>query len=247
MSRFLRTGCVALTAALFGLVLTSPAFAYRPFDSTDAGVAPKGDVEIEVSPVSFRREEGSDTYIAPQLRLNYGFAKDWEIVLEGQGEFPEAHGAPNALLENALSLKHVLREGSLQDKTGLSIATELSVLLPGIGAESGVGAMLTGIIGQQWDWGAVHLNAGAGLSHEHRAEIFLGGIVEGPHDWPVRPVAELIYERSFGIVEEYAALVGAIWQVKDGLAFDAALRQASVAGKPETEIRIGLTFDYSLQ
>jgi hypothetical protein len=47
------------------------------------------------------------------------------VVLEGQSEFSDARGAPNTLLENAQSLKHVLREGSLQDKTGLSIATEI--------------------------------------------------------------------------------------------------------------------------
>jgi hypothetical protein len=105
------------------------------------------------------------------------------VVLERQSEFPDARGAPNTLLENALSLKHVLREGGLQDKTGLSIATELSVLLPGINAESGMGA---GHAHRHY-WttmglGRRALNAGAGLSHEHRAEIFLGAIAEGPHD-----------------------------------------------------------------
>jgi len=246
MPRVPRARALALSAALFVLACGVPAWAYRPFDSTDAAVASEGDVEIELSPVSVRREDRSNSYIAPQLRLNYGFANDWEVVLEGQGEFPEAYGARNAVLQNALSLKHVLREGSLQDKSGLSIAAELSLLVPGFNAQAGMGAMLTGIIGQQWEWGAMHLNAAAGLSREHRAEIFLGGIVEGPHDWTVRPVAELIYERTFGIVEEYATLVGVIWQVKDALAFDAALRQASVAGAPETEIRIGLTYGFSL-
>src|SRR5215471_12210828 len=100
----------------------SDAWAYRPFDSTDPAVADKGMFEVELSPLSFRRADGENTWIVPQLRLNYGFAENWEVVLEGQGEHP--HAADGRLVENALSLKNVLREGSLQDKSGLSVATE---------------------------------------------------------------------------------------------------------------------------
>src|SRR5262249_40486875 len=143
------------------------------------------------------------------------------------------------------SLKTVWREGSIRDKAGPSLATELSVLLPGVHSESGTGAALTGIVGQKWDWGAIHLNVAAELSHDQRAEIFLGTILEGPGDWKVRPVAEVIYQREFGLGEEVAGLVGVIWQVRDALAFDFAVRQASVAGNPETEIRAGITFAFS--
>jgi hypothetical protein len=45
--------------------------------------------------------------------------------------------------------------------------------------------------------------------------------------------------------EEVAALVGVIWQVKDHLAFDFAVRQASVNSARETEIRAGVTFAFS--
>jgi hypothetical protein len=45
--------------------------------------------------------------------------------------------------------------------------------------------------------------------------------------------------------EEVAALVGVIWQAKDHLAFDFAVRQASVNSAPETEIRAGVTFAFS--
>jgi len=225
----------------------SSAYAYRPFDSTDPAVADLGDFEIELSPLSYRHEPSGGLLIAPQLRLNYGFAEDWEVVLEGQGEHPQFAGASSALVENALSLKSVLREGSLQDKEGPSIAMEIGMLLPGVKAENGVGASLAGIIGQKFSWGAIHFNAAWELSRDHRGEVFLGTILEGPSSWTVRPVAELVYQREFGLSEEVAALVGVIWQAKDHLAFDFAVRQASVNSAPETEIRAGVTFAFSLR
>ena len=233
----------ALGAILAGGV-ASNALAYRPFDSTDPAVADVGEFEIELSPLSYRHEPSGRVWITPQLRLNYGFAKDWEIVLEGQGEHPQ-FGEPSRLVENALSVKTVLREGSLQDKEGLSIATEIGMLLPGINEENGVGASVAGIVGQKWDWGALHFNAQWELSRNQRGEVFLGTILEGPSSWTVRPVAELVYQREFGVSEVVAALVGVIWQVKDNLAFDFAVRQASVNSAPETEVRAGVTFGFS--
>jgi hypothetical protein len=240
-------GGLALLVLLTAAAGAGPAFAYRPFDSTDPAVADPGEVEVELSPVSFRHDNGGQTWISPQLRLNYGFAQNWEVVLEGQGEHPQSGGSSSALLDNALSLKYVAREGSLQEKTGPSLATELGLLLPGLNGESGTGLALAGIAGQKWDWGAIHFNAAVSLTRERRGELFFGTILEGPGDWTVRPVAEFVYERELGVTETFAALAGVIWQAKDHLAFDLALRQASVNGQPETEVRMGLTFDFSLR
>jgi hypothetical protein len=168
----------------------SSALAYRPFDSTDPAVADLGEFEVELSPVSFRHERSSQTWIAPQVRLNYGFAEDWEVVIEGQEE--HVPSAKSALIGNALSVKTILREGSLQEKSGLSLATELGVLLPGLNAESGVGASWAGIAGERWSWGAIHVNFAASLSRDKRGEMFVGAIVEGPTAWKLRPVAELV-------------------------------------------------------
>ena len=76
------------------------AFAYRPFDSTDAAVADKGEFEVELSPLSYRHDDDGIAWIAPQARLNYGFAESWEIVLEGQAE-QRASRRPNLLAANA--------------------------------------------------------------------------------------------------------------------------------------------------
>jgi len=39
---------------------------------------------------------------------------------------------------------------------------------------------------------------------------------------------------------------GAIWQVNDKLSFDAAVRFASVDGRPVSELRVGMTFGFPL-
>ena len=70
-------------------------------------------------------------------------------------------------------------------------------------------------------------------------------IGEGPHDWPVRPVAELSYERDFGLLNTKSALVGAIWQPRDNLAFDIGLRGTRVNDHTAGEIRAGVTFSFT--
>jgi hypothetical protein len=57
----------------------------------------------------------------------------------------------------------------------------------------------------------------------------------------------VIYQREFGLSEQVAALVGVIWQVKDNLAFDFAVREASANSAPETEVRAGVTFAFSVR
>src|SRR5437868_22077 len=125
-------GARGLVLVLLGgvLVWPMPVFAFRPFDSTDAAVADKGAFEVELSPLSFRHDDDGTAWITPSARLNYGFAEDSEIVLEGQAEH-FSHGR-SRVADSALSLKGVLDEGSPQEKEGWSLATEGSILLPGI-------------------------------------------------------------------------------------------------------------------
>ena len=220
---------IALFAS-FGIAnWPSIAFAYRPFDSTDPAVADLNSIEVELSPVSYRHDDSGRTWIAPQLRLNYGFAKDWEVVVEGQAE--HQRGLESRLVENALSFKYIIKEGTLQDKLGPSIATEFGVLLPDLHGENGTGATITGIIGQKFSWGRVHVNLSGSLTRDQRSEVFFGTILEGPDTWVVRPVAEFVYQRVAGGREETALLGGLIWKVKDSLAFDFALRHAENTSK----------------
>ena len=49
-------------------MLSANAFAYRPFDGTDAAVADEGEVEIELQPAGLIREGPQTSLIAPAMR-----------------------------------------------------------------------------------------------------------------------------------------------------------------------------------
>jgi len=221
--------------------------AYRPFDGTDAAVAETGELEIELGPVEYLREGAGRTVLAPDLRINYGFIPGWEGSLEGKLTHGLNAGIPGtSLVESDALLKGVLREGGLQEKPGPSIATEFGILLPGINDQHGTGAVLNGIVSQRCDWGTGHLNVQIELTREQHADYFLDTIIEGPHDWPVRPVAEVFYESDVSVFRTGSALVGAIWQVQDNIAVDFGLRGARVNGQTAGEIRAGVTFAFGV-
>jgi hypothetical protein len=143
-------GVAALASAAALACWCATAQAYRPFDGTDAAVAAPGEMEIEFGAVEYLREGSERALFAPNVRLNYGFVPGWEAVLEGE----LAHGltagtSGTRLVGNGAFLKGMLREGSLQEKPGPSIATEFGILLPGIHDERGTGASVAGIVSQQ--------------------------------------------------------------------------------------------------
>src|SRR5215472_7632437 len=237
----------AASLILLGVAACSgPAFAYRPFDGTDAAVVAPGELEVELQPAGAQHEEGTRTLIAPWTVVNIGLSEGWEAVFEGRGETPLAPSGPTELTMGGAFLKHVVVPGSLQDKTGPSIATEFGVLLPDSTGGSGVGASLAGIVSQRWDWGTIHLNAETALTRENHGDVFLGAILEGPSKWTVRPVAEIFYENEFGTEHTLSGLVGLIYQVRDGLSFDVAVRHALTNGHPVNEVRAGVTFGFPL-
>jgi len=228
------------------VVVSAPAAAYRPFDGTDAAVAKKGEMEIELQPAGRLRDESGTSLIAPAWVINYGLSETWEAVFEGQGQTSLSPPGPTTLTAAGAFLKHVVVPGSLQDKTGPSVATEFGVLLPDSTGNSGVGASFAAIVSQRWDWGTIHLNAETAVTRDHHGDVFLGAIVEGPATWTVRPVAEIFYENEFGKEETFSGLVGLIYRVRDDLSFDVAVRHALTGRHPVNEIRAGLTFGFPL-
>jgi hypothetical protein len=204
---------------------------------------------VELGPVEFRRTNEQQTVIAPDYVLNFGFAKNWELVLEGRGEhpLPPAEDTRSRFVGDGLFFKGVLREGALQDKSGPSVAVEFGPLLPGLNDEQGWGASWLGIVSQRWSGGTIHFDLGAALTRDHLGDLFIGTIFEGPYDWAIRPVAEIDYEREFNTTETFAVLAGAIRKVSDDLSLDFAVREAWINHQPVTEIRAGLTFAISSQ
>jgi hypothetical protein len=240
-------GVAALAPAALLACWCGAAQAYRPFDGTDAAVAETGEMEIELGPVEYLRDGAERALLAPNVRINYGVTPGWEAVLEGILSHGLTAALPGAsLVENGAFLKGVLREGSLQEKSGPSIATEFGVLLPGINDEHGTGASLAGIVSQRWDWGTVHFNGAIAVTREQHADYFLDTIIEGPHDWVVRPVSEIFYEQDVSRFQTRSALIGAIWQVKDNIAVDFGLRGARINERTAGEIRAGVTFAFGV-
>jgi hypothetical protein len=203
-------------------------------------------MEIELQPAG-RLQDGPDRFlIAPAVVLNFGLTKDWEAVVEGRLATPLSSAEPPNLIDAGASLKYVLRPGALQDKPGPSVATEFGVLFPETAGSPNFGASWAGIVSQRWDWGTVHFNVQTQLNREQHADLFTSVIVEGPHTWKVRPVAEIYYDNDVGSAQTLSGLVGVIWQVRENLAFDVAVREANTNGRPVNELRAGVTFAFPL-
>jgi hypothetical protein len=242
-SRVKRATSALLVAA--GLFAARDGRAYRPFDGTDADVAATGEVELEVGPTGVIAEGREHAY-SPGFIFNYGLIHRVELVLEGHGRYVVDTGAEAPRLrfvDGGAFLKGVLREGVLQGKTGLSIATEIGPLLPETGS-SRAGASAAVIVSDRSRAGTIHWNGAALYTHDHDFAAFLGAILEGPDDMVVRPVAEIFFSRTFSVDWMASALVGAIWTAGEDFSFDVGLRQAIAQGRDVSEVRLGFTWAF---
>jgi hypothetical protein len=231
-------------------MLAEQAFAYRPFDSTDADVAGPDEFELELGPIGRIREGSSRVRVSPAVVGNFGLSERRELVIQGQREvaLDGDSGQPrSSIVDNGVFMKQVLRPGVLQGESGPSVATEYGLLLPTVHEEPGTGASVAGIASQRWESATVHLNAALAWNREHEPDLFLGAILEGPHAWSVRPVAEVFGEQASGSARVTSGLVGAIWRVREGLSFDAGVRVAHAGGETIREVRVGLTWALSLK
>ncbi len=116
------------------------------------------------------------------------------------------------------------------------------MLTPELNGIVNVGASLDVITSYRWGWGTAHWNEWVELTRDHHADLYTGLIVEGPHDWRVRPVAELYYDVDFVAGSTESALVGAIWSVRESFDLDLAVRGARVEAENAVEVRLGLTW-----
>jgi hypothetical protein len=216
-----------------------PAHAYRPFDGTDADVADLGELELELGPLGWTRSADENTLVLPAVVLNFGITEGWELVVEGRNELPL--GGHDRLTDTGVFLKGLMRHGVLQGGTGLSVATELGVLLPTWYGEPGAGASAALITSYAWTPLTLHFNTELRYTRAHRLGVFVSVIAEGPRSWRVRPVAELLVDGEVTGPFEGAALVGALWPLGEHVVFDAAVR----VGNAGLEVRAGLTWALS--
>jgi len=238
----------AIAGLLLALTWTTRAGAYRPFDGTDADVAAPREFELEAGPLGYERQGNERFLIGPALVLNYGLAPRFEAVLEGRQQRDLDHLRHSETEDVALSLKSLLREGSLQDGTGVSVALETGLLLPG--SERRLGAHVASILSWHWPALTLHVNLGNDLLTSIHYAATASLIVEGPAGWRVRPVAELLLQRDFGQPQlsmglERSALIGAILPWNESWSFDLALRRAVLDREVMVEARLGFTWSFA--
>jgi len=235
-------GAVAWGACVASLFASRSARAYRPFDSTDASVAAPGEFELEAGPVGYLRARQLSYLVAPAIVANLGFYDRWEVVLQGRElvllKPGEAHPGWS---DSEVSLKAVLREGSLQGGSGISSASELGLLLPTPG-DAGLGFSGSLLLSQRWSFATLHINLEGERTRAGNPDVFVGTIIEGPFAWPVRPVAEALFEQEFAGERMASGLVGLIGRAHERLAVDAAVRLGRVGDLAVFEVRAGLTW-----
>jgi hypothetical protein len=248
----MRRATLVLCLVLVTVSHAGTAYAYRPFDGTDADVAELGDFELELGPVHYYAQGPAHSLIAPATVLNLGYAPGWELVIDFQNfvGLDAPPGQPrDQLLDTDILTKAVIVKGCLQEAGPWpSVAAEFGPLLPNVNGENGFGASFDLIVSQRWRGITVHLNNWFELTRgDLHLDWFEGAIVEGDVEATVRPVSEWFVEHEFVAgVTSFSGLVGAIWRAREGLDLDAGIREASIGGERATEIRLGLTWTLGL-
>jgi len=239
----------AVRLAVLVVLAALPARAYRPFDGTDAAVAERGNLEVELGPVGYLREGPERFLVAPALILNLGVLDGTELVVESRHHLllgASGQSARSRLVDSAVNVKHVLREGELQGASGASAAIELGLLLPAWHDAPGTGVSVAAIVSRTSRIATLHLNAAVAVRNGQNTELFGGAIAEGPDEWVVRPVAEVFVQPELDVTTTLSALVGAIWRASNAVSFDSGLRVAREAGQAVIEARLGLTLAISV-
>jgi hypothetical protein len=235
-----------LVLMLLGL-LASSAWGYRPFIATDAAVAERARMEIELGYLTLVRTQGENAFMIPQVVLNYGLAQTVELV----GEFKVEEGPETGpqLIDPALSLKAVLREGILQEKAGVSVAVEMGLLLPStVPSERRFGFEGVGIVSLRMSPFTFHLNLGGGVDREETRPFGVWGVItELPIGATVRLAGEVDGESVRGQAANNSGLLGVLWQPRWLIAVvDAGIRRGFSRGAPDWLFTTGLTFSFPL-
>jgi hypothetical protein len=236
----------ALACLLMSLAWPLSVQAYRPFFSTDAAVAEEGISEVEFGIVDFANHRGQNIVASPDVRYNFGFVTNWEVVVEAAFQvFDSASSRDFELLDPQFNLKGVLIKGPLQDaRSPISLALEVGALLPETVPESGfgfegvlIGSFRTG----KFTW---HVNGGGGLERESLEPVALWGIiVERPITESLRIAVEVNGESVRHSRPDNSALLGLLWDYRK-VTYDAGVRFGLSKAAPDVAFTLGLTFRF---
>lgn len=225
----------------------SYAWGYRPFVSTDADVVDPREVEVELGYFNLERANEENTFITPKVVLNWGLIRNLEVV--GEFEVEKAPDESAQLVDPALFLKAVLKEGVLQGGDGRSFAVEAGPLLPAtVAGERKFGFEGIGILSGRFTDFTYHVNFGGGVNRA-KADLFAvwGVIVEFPILQNFRLVGEVNGESGEGERADNSGLLGFIWRpAPSAFLVDLGLRKGISSAAPDWQLTTGLTFAFSL-
>jgi len=222
------------------LLVPAVAHAYRPFDGTDASVTAPGELELELGPIQGVRIGGATAYL-PGALFGAGVARDFELLVD----VASAIGAGrDSAVASDFVVKHVLRHGGLQGGNGPSIAIGAGILFPTLPSQGTQTGWLASVIASQvWDLVTIHVNVEAVYGRRRAFGPIASVIAEGPENWEVRPVGELV--AADVDARELSLLGGAVWRANAKVAFDGAVRIARIGEQNAIEIRAGLSLAFA--
>jgi hypothetical protein len=224
----------------------TPAVAYRPFESTDAAIAEPHEFEVEFGYFKADRTEGHTVYTVPEVVLNYGLAKNVELV--GEFGIAERAGEDVHLVDPEISVKTVLKNGVLQDEPGVSLAVETALVLPSsLEGEQRFGCEFVGIVSEKLSPLTFHLNLGGGIDRASSNPMLIWGLItELPVHPQLRVVSEVNGESTKGETADDSGLIGSIWQLPGSdVFFDVGVRKGFSHAAADWGVTAGVTFTWS--
>ena len=243
-----RLPCSLYAARLFAVLATAslsgPAFALRPFDSTDADVVRQGEVEIEFGLLTLERDEGENTWITPALVFNYGLTDALELV--GEFDMEKSPGENWDLTDPGIFLKYMLKDGVMQDAPGLSVATEFGFLFSTDNTDKNdVGGEGILILSNTANNLTYHVNVGGGIDPDGDNFRLWGLVGELPVSTGLTLVGEYSGEKVSGEASEETILLGLLFEPKGSeLTWDFGVRRKITRQAADLTLTAGFTLTF---
>jgi len=220
----------------------APAYAFRPFEGTDAQVAPPRAFELE--PMGYERMGDAHLLVGPEWAMNYGFGAGSEFTFEGKRLWltnAEPGERVGTFEDIGLAVKKVLRSGVLQEKPGPSLAMEVEAQLP-TSTERGAGLSGAIIATQGVGITTLHFNGEIARNREHEFGRAASLIVQlEPKGWKLTPAIEVSVDREGNAPTDQGVLGALLWEAAPSLTIDGAVRYSSNA-EHDVELLWGFTW-----
>lgn len=229
------------------LAVPAPARAYL-MDANDARTLDPGTLELELQPIGYFQvlgEEEEHHLVAPSLMLYLGLAERVDLIFLSRGFATLDDVPPSARYrtwESTIALRWLLVDGrySTEGAEGPSLVLQTGLMLPNVGAQERPGAQLGMLLGQQWDAGTLHANVYATYTSWDSFALFVAVAMEGPPEWPLRPLVEVWYDHDTYYGDLLSGLVGFYADAMDALTLEIGARVGAWAEYAELEIRVSM-------